>query len=191
MERWYASDHHLGHENIIAYSRRPFRSAWAMDEALLEAHNAVVKVNDHVSFLGDLTMRRGGRIDREIFIRQIRRFNGHKRLYLGNHDHFPIQVYLDAGFEKIYATWRSEEHILFSHIPIHPGSLGRVVANVHGHLHASPSPVPVLWVDPKTQAVQATPYINVCVEQTEYRPITLDEVMARIAQAKAAVGTHG
>ncbi len=185
MELWFTSDHHFGHENIIRFSQRPFANAREMDEAMIERWNSHVKahMNHHVYHLGDVTMRRGGRIDREIFIKLIRSLHGHKRLLLGNHDHFPVQTYLDAGFEKIYGTWRGIENILLSHYPVHPTSLGGAKANVHGHTHTHPNEPPVMWVDKKTQALQVRPYINICVEQTEYRPITLGELNDRIRVA--------
>lgn len=184
MERWFASDHHIRHENIIAFCNRPFESVAQMDEQLLEYHNAFVKPQDHVTFLGDVTLRRGGQQDKEWFVKEMRKYHGHKRLHLGNHDHFPIRTYLDAGFEKIYATWRDEQGLLFSHFPLHPTSLGSAVANVHGHIHQNRSPEPVMWIDKATQRLMSKPYINVCVEVTNYRPISYDELLERIKHAK-------
>jgi calcineurin-like phosphoesterase family protein len=160
-----------------------------MDEKLIEYHNAFVKPSDHVSFLGDVTTVRGGRVQQEWFIKTVKRFNGHKRLYLGNHDHFPIRTYIEAGFEKIYGTWRNERNIIFSHIPIHPASMGSAIANVHGHIHNSQSEAsfpPVMRID-KNQKVTYKPYVNICVEVTNYHPITLDEVINRINQAKDTI----
>lgn len=154
-----------------------------MDAAMLAYHNELVKPEDHVSFLGDVTIRRGGRIDKEWFCRLIRSMHGHKRLYLGNHDHFPVQTYLDAGFEKIYGTWRDEKGVLFSHFPLHPRSLGSAIANVHGHTHTQPDLEPVLLLD-KYDRVICKPYINISVERTNYRPINFDEVMDRINRVR-------
>lgn len=179
MELWFSSDLHLGHDNIIKFSGRPFANARDMDEALLENHNKLVKPEDHWYNLGDVTMLRGGRVQQEIFCSKIRKFNGHKRLLLGNHDHFPVQTYLDAGFEKIYATWRGIDNILLSHFPIHPESMSTARANVHGHIHANESPKPVLQVT-KSGEVIVKPYVNICVEKTAYGPITLDEVNSLI-----------
>lgn len=183
MERFFASDHHLWHHNIIRYSSRPFANVKEMNDALLTYHNERVKPNDHCSFLGDITMMRGGRTARELFISELKKYNGHLRLYLGNHDHFPVKVYLDAGFEKILATWRDEEGLLFSHFPLHPRSLGSAVANIHGHTHANPNYDPVMSINQKTQEVYYQPYINISVEQTEYKPISIDEIKQRIRKA--------
>ena len=179
MTRWFSSDFHLAHENIIKYQNRPFKNSREMGEALLTYHNELVKPEDHWSCLGDVTIRRGGRQDKEWFIKEIRKYNGHKRLYLGNHDHFPIQVYLDAGFEKIYATWRDEGRILWSHIPVHPNSIGSAIANVHGHTHSHDDYEPVRYENKEGRQI-IKPFINISVERTAYRPISIDEVCVRI-----------
>lgn len=184
-DRWYVSDHHLAHHNILEYGERPFKDLAEMHDALVTYHNELVKPNDHVSFLGDVTLKRGGRLDREWFATEIRRYNGHKRLYLGNHDHFPVSTYLEAGFEKIYATWRSEEGFICSHVPLHPRSLSTATANVHGHIHQASTYDPVKfdsWTKSNGKVVPAkiVPYINVSVEVINYRPMHLDEILAII-----------
>ena len=183
MNRWFVSDWHLGHENIIKYANRPFKDAKEMDDCLLTYHNELVKSSDHYSNLGDVTMLRGGRVQREAFCKQVKRFNGHARLFLGNHDHFPIQTYVDAGFEKIYATWRDESGILFSHYPIHSSSLGSAIANVHGHIHQNKSPEPVMTIDKKTQRVRYQPYVNISVEAIGYKPVNYDTLLQMIRTA--------
>jgi calcineurin-like phosphoesterase family protein len=181
--RWFISDHHLHHGKIIKYQNRPFKDIWEMGAVLLENHNKVVKPEDHVSFLGDITIRRGGRIDKEWFCTEMKKYNGHKRLYLGNHDHFPIQTYLDAGFEKIYATWRDESGLLYSHFPIHPDNLGSARANIHGHIHSNPSPKPMIGVS-KEGKVYIKPYINVSVEALDYKPISHEQLMAIVEKVR-------
>lgn len=183
MNRYFISDPHFGHYNIIKYSSRPFKDTREMNDYMITKWNETVKPNDHISCLGDVTMARGGRIQREEFITLIKGLNGHKRLYLGNHDHFSAKVYLDAGFEKIYATWRDEDHIIFSHFPLHPRSLGSAIANVHGHTHTIPDYEPVIYID-ENKKKHIKPYINISVEQTEYKPISIDEIKERIRKAR-------
>lgn len=174
MEHYYISDHHWWHTNIIQYGKRPFKNVDQMQEQLLDFHNETVRPQDHVSFLGDVTLLRGGSIDRKMFTDEVKKYNGHKRLYLGNHDHFPIKVYAEV-FEKIYATWRIAQGLVFSHIPIHPRSLGSAIANVHGHIHDNPDYDAVVIMD------RVVPYINVCVEAVNYRPVHLDELLSRVS----------
>lgn len=144
----------------------------------------MVKPSDHITHLGDVTMDRGGKKSQDWFIGRIRKLPGHKRLHLGNHDHFPIRTYLEAGFEKIYATWRDDSGLLFSHFPLHPRSLGSALAAVHGHTHDAADYEPVVLPDHKGNIVQVRPYINICVEHTGYMPIHYDQLIARIKQAK-------
>lgn len=186
MNRWFVSDHHLWHDNIIRFCKRPFSNVKEMNEALLTYHNAVVKPEDHVSFLGDVTLMRGGRQERELFINEVRKYNGHKRLYLGNHDHWPMKVYLDAGFEKIYATWRDQQGVLFSHVAIHPSSMGTATANVHGHIHNNQSGKfePVIQIDKLANKIVYAPYINISVEVINYTPVHYDALTAMIAAAR-------
>ena len=184
-ERWFISDHHLGHYNILKYGERPFANLQEMHDALVQFHNELVKPQDHVSFLGDLTIKRGGRLDKEWITAELKRYNGHKRLYLGNHDHWPVEFYRAIGFEKVYATWKCEEGFITSHIPLHPRSLMGSTANVHGHIHQNPAYEPIVvpeWKRDNGKVVPARtiPYINVSVEAVNYRPVHLDEILAAI-----------
>jgi len=183
LTRFFVSDHHIDHVNIITFCDRPFASVKEMNEKLLEFHNSVVRPSDHVTFLGDVTMRRGGRADQEWFIKEMKKYNGHKRLHLGNHDHFPISVYLMAGFEKIYSTWRDEHGILYSHIPVHPKSMGTHIANVHGHIHNLRPFEPVIQVDGEGR-IRYKPYINVSVEAIDYLPISHEDLMQKILKER-------
>lgn len=158
MTLFFISDTHFTHENIIKYCQRPFSSAEEMDEAMVSQWNARVRPNDHVYHLGDVAMRAP-------HLEIVRRLNGHKRLVRGNHDIFPTKKYIDVGFKEIYGL-RVFDGMIFSHIPIHPVSMGRFAANVHGHIHGNPSP--------------EGPYVNVSVEAIGYAPITLEELKLRI-----------
>lgn len=183
MEIWYTSDSHFDHANIIKYSGRPFKDVEEMNECLIARWNEVVRPSDHIWHLGDLTMHRQiGQIKYRI----LDRLNGHKRLLLGNHDMDSVEHYLE-WFEKIKAS-HVHDNILFTHIPVHPSSLGRFVANVHGHCHDQPDYKPVerqvfkFNGGPVKEAVsRMVPYLNICVERTHYRPISLSEVKERIS----------
>lgn len=162
----------MGHENIIRYSQRPFACAAEMDEALIANWNAVVRPADHVYCLGDVTMLRGGPVQQRQMAGWVSRLQGHKRLLLGNHDHFPVQAYLAAGFEKVRGTGQWLDGLLLSHYPVHPASLGRAKACIHGHTHTQHMETSPHHRDPR--------YLNVCVEVTDYRPLTLEECQTRL-----------
>lgn len=183
MNLWFTSDTHFRHANILAFTYvdrracmvdertctytckashpmiplRPFSNVQMMDEFMIEQWNAVVKPNDHVYHLGDVTMNRGSNAKEVEPI--LDRLHGHKRLILGNHDVQPVEWYL-RWFEKVM-SYRVMDGILFSHIPVHPNSLGRFRANVHGHTH---------------QMCYNRPYYNICVERTDYQPVAWEEI---------------
>lgn len=171
MNIWLISDTHFRHQNMYGFltaAGQRVRPRWDLaedaDAHMMEMWNQIVKPEDHVWHLGDVTMNRTAQ-QQDQFIGFIRRLHGHKRLVLGNHDHFPIHAYIAAGFDKIVGSHR-HAGLIYSHIPLHPDAVGspKILANVHGHIHERPSP--------------PGKYINVCVEHTNYTPIHLDEVLA-------------
>jgi calcineurin-like phosphoesterase family protein len=136
---------------------RPFSTTQEMHDTLLAGHT-VIRPPDHWWNLGDLTILRGAYGERAM-IREVKKFPGHKRLILGNHDHCRMKAYTEAGFEKIKGSHRID-NLLFTHFPLHAGSIPRGCVNVHGHIHTNPSP--------------PGPYINISVEAINYVPVTLE-----------------
>jgi len=57
MDIWFCSDFHFGHENIIKYCKRPFKSLEEMDNLIIANFNKRVKEDDLVIFLGDFCFR--------------------------------------------------------------------------------------------------------------------------------------
>ena len=160
MTLWLIADTHFGHANVLTFGGRDgglirpgFGSVEEMDETMVDRWNAVVRQSDHVYHLGDVAMRRE-------HLRTLTRLNGHLRLVRGNHDVFKTRFYLPY-FDEIYGS-RVLDNCIMTHIPIHPDSMGRFKVNIHGHTHANPSP--------------AGPYVSVCVERTDYRPVTFEEI---------------
>lgn len=158
MTIWIISDTHFGHENIIRYCARPFASAAEMDEVMVERWNKVVKPSDHVYHLGDVAMK-WQQMDAVM-----PRLNGKKRLVRGNHDIFETKRY-SKWFAEIYGI-RVLNGMIMTHIPIHPDSMSRFRANIHGHVHNS--------------TALTYPYVNVSVEAINYTPVSLEEVSARV-----------
>lgn len=186
---FFASDHHLGHEKIIEFDHwdgtkiRPgFSCVDEMNEYFIDKHNSVVGPKDTCWFLGDVVINRR-------YLSLIERFNGRKRLVLGNHDIFKNKDYINAGFEDLHA-FKKFDGFIATHIPVHRESLRASWGkNVHGHLHKN--------VVMKTVEVETTPcdyviatfdkvefpdqdYVNVCMEHlNDYTPISIDELRER------------
>jgi calcineurin-like phosphoesterase family protein len=174
---WFASDHHLNHENILSFKRpdgSPLRTFSTIEEhnrVIVERHNAIVGLTDHVYFMGDVAMK----IDETIRM-LVGAMNGRKRLLRGNHDIAKTRAYLAMGFEEIHGT-RMFDSMLFSHIPVHPLSLGRWRGNIHGHIHAS------------TNTGYDERYVNLSMEMIDYTPLNLQQVRDKLtAQLNAARG---
>jgi calcineurin-like phosphoesterase family protein len=163
---WVTSDTHFGHKNILGFKDgqgnpvRPFSSVGEMDETLVSNWNSVVKRGDKVYHLGDVFFG-----DKEGFQHLWPRLNGSKRLVLGNHD--DAKFLSSGGFFKKVCMWRvfSEFGLLLTHTPQHQSCLQTqksTLWNVHGHIHHNKSP--------------EGPYTCVCVEQTDYTPVNIEEL---------------
>lgn len=175
-EIWFVSDHHFNHNNILTFTskgtndliRSGFADIHEMNEYLVEQHNKYVGEFDKVYFGGDV----GNRIHEFL-----PRMKGKKRLILGNHDNHKPDVYL-KHFQKIL-SWREfgdrSSYFMFCHYPLHRCSFdyrGRrndVNFCVHGHLHEKLVRDDFDEIDLR--------YINVSVEQTQYRPLSMTELL--------------
>jgi calcineurin-like phosphoesterase family protein len=136
-----------------------------MDENMVENWNKVVKPNDRVYHLGDVCFKNA-------YLQAIiPRLNGYKNAVLikGNHDSLKLSQYAQY-FKDIRACHQLDRFIL-THIPIHPESLSRWKANIHGHLHGNIVKLPDGSPDNR--------YINVSVEQIDYTPIAFETIRDR------------
>jgi calcineurin-like phosphoesterase family protein len=59
---FFTSDTHFGHGGALGLYRRPFASAAAMNEALIERWNVTVGSGDEVWHLGDFAIRQPGAV---------------------------------------------------------------------------------------------------------------------------------
>lgn len=100
--RYFTSDTHFGHTNIIKYCNRPFADAGEMDRALIENWNAIVKPEDTVYHMGDVAFTSP---DRATHI--LSNLNGYKILTLGNHDRNGIKM-KGWGFDEVHQQLQIE-----------------------------------------------------------------------------------
>lgn len=136
--RYFTSDWHFSHANVIRYCNRPFTDVHEMNKALTSLWNDTVKPDDTVYFLGDFAM------NKNLVTVIAPKLNGRKILVPGNHDgcfKVPPKVptdkrcveatalrdikmenlYKEAGFESIHQTLllqlKDGTTVLMSHLP--------------------------------------------------------------------------
>lgn len=153
-------DTHFGHEKLITTFEpvnRPYRSIEEHDRDLVLRWNSVVKPKDTVWHVGDVFFGKSGH-----FILQA--LNGLKKLVMGNHDQYPIDVY-QLYFSRIMASAQIAKCIL-THIPVHPCQLEtRYRLNIHGHLHSK-------------RVITDHRYVCVSAERTGLAPVLLDHILS-------------
>ena len=185
------SDTHFGHAGVCRFTHpdddsvklRPWTDPEEMEEEMIRRWNDRVRPSDKVYHLGDVVINRKA-------LKTLARLNGDKVLIRGNHD-----IFRDDEYREYFRELRAY-HVLngmiLSHIPVHEASLGRFGVNIHGHLHAT-RVRKARGVDAKTGAILYSKepdvrYHCVCVEQTDFAPILLEDVYKRIEAEGGEIG---
>lgn len=156
------SDTHFSQNNILTFKKEDgtllrdgFYGIHHHNETLIENWNKVISPQDKVYHLGDVGFTNWTLLDSILS-----RLNGTKVLIKGNHDNHKLSQYAQH-FKDIRASHVLDKMIL-THIPIHPDSLSRWKANIHGHTHGN--------------NLSDKRYFNVSVEQIKYKPIDFEEI---------------
>ncbi len=156
---WFTADPHYMHDAIIEYCNRPFKNSTVMTSKLVKNYNMVVKDEDTVYFVGDLSNKTATHTGSLANI--FKRLNGTKHLILGNHDVLkPFSYINDLGFTSVHTSLEVEEFIL-NHDPA-ASIIVRDRTWLCGHIHD-------LFVCQKN-------VINVGVDVWEYFPVHIDSI---------------
>ena len=162
----FTSDLHLGHNNITKY-RGAFTSAEEHHEVLFDKLASNVQKRDTLYLLGDIAFSL-------YWLEKVSNINcSHKLLICGNHDleHGITMRHLVAYYDDVKSLY-SKRNNWISHCPIHPQEMRGRVLNIHGHTHHS------MVLD---EGSPDNTYFNACVEQTDYKPITYEEIKAKVS----------
>lgn len=179
MTIFYTADQHLGHRNIIASCRRPFRDVREMDEALLAGMDRV-KEKDLLIVVGDLMFCCK---DPEAYLRRLPRCR--KILVTGNHDRAWMgRTDPEAYFEKVVSVLTLEDggrRVLVCHDPalgitLQPEDMWLVYAHLHNNA-GGPQ-----W--PKLRSMERV--LNAGVDVNGWRPVTFEELLENNRAFKAA-----
>lgn len=172
MSVWLTSDTHFGHGKIVELGNRPFPSVEHMDAEMMGRWNERVRPDDEVFHLGDFALAPAKRV------KEIReKLNGRIYLIVGNHD--SRKAAREAGFDMVvegpltYCPFRYGPRYFMSHVP-HPldvndrdnrGVAAPAKTDLHfcGHVHYR-------WKRIRN-------VINVGVDQWDYAPVSLNELV--------------
>lgn len=163
---WIYADPHFFHAGVCRFLRsdgtklRPWDDPEEMSNTMIDDYNSLVRPDDRVYILGDVAM------NRKALDQSLPRLMGRKVLVKGNHDIDKLSYY-SQFFDDIRAYVPKKGFVL-SHIPIHPGSLGRWGINIHGHLHSN------VVMDGNAPDKR---YVCASVEHTDYKPVLLSKIL--------------
>ena len=170
MSRWFISDTHFSHANIIKYTNRPFATIEEMNSTLIANWNQHIAPEDQVFFLGDFGL---GHIDHLHAI--CSKLNGHKILIRGNHDKNADSMHR-VGFDVVLesAYLKIGRHLVeLIHVPSNPQPSH---FQLHGHVHE------------KRPNKLLTKQLNLSVEVWDYKPVsetTLISIFDKASKSKS------
>lgn len=177
MTIWYTSDTHFWHANVIKYCKRPFETVEEMNRELIRRWNERVAPGDTVFHLGDFAMG-----PRSVIAPTRAKLNGKIHLVKGNHDR-SVTAMLAEGFDVVTTEAGLFDYVDGMHIAVfmhhhpvtdfatrYPLSMpGEWDMYIHlcGHVHE--------------EFARQGNVINVGVDVSDFRPLTLAELLTRDA----------
>lgn len=175
-EIWFTSDTHFFHQQDFLYAPRGFENEIAMNEAIVERWNSVVKPNDIVYHLGDVVM---SHYDANI----INQLNGTIFFIRGNHDTDQkiANITSASTLNNRYFLGTSslmkvgKLSFFMCHYPVMTANFddkhfNQHVINLHGHTHQKGN-----WIFPDN------PFIyHVGMDSHDCYPIHIDAIVSDI-----------
>lgn len=174
---FFTADTHFGHENIIRYCQRPFKSVTHMDRELLRRWNERVKKEDVVFIVGDFCFKnsKGGKRGEGLLFPAIywkSKLNGSIIPIKGNHDRNNSNKTI---IERLVISY-GRKRVNLVHNPDHIDINYEINFTAHVHNH---------WKIKRVKRGQAfTDCINVGVDVWNFYPVTFEEIMSRYAKWK-------
>lgn len=181
--QFFIADTHFCHEGVIKFNQRPFADVAQMNQALIENWNAVVKSpKDEVYILGDFLYRGTAQQANQI-LRQLR---GKKYLIRGNHESYLQDPEFDTSqysWVKDYATikYHKIKFILFHYPILEWDKYFQNAIQLYGHVHDTRLDYFSETLGPRA--------INVGADLINYRPISIDQVLALVHQREQDIFT--
>ena len=135
-KRFFTSDLHLDHSNIIKYCNRPFNDVAEMNEQIIQSINGAVGAGDNLVILGDFCMvKASNALERYSHFRSLIKCRN-ITLILGNHDREKEAARVFGPCPLIKTIKSDGRHIVCSHYPMRSwegASQGSWM--LYGHVH--------------------------------------------------------
>lgn len=166
--KYYISDLHIFHDNIIRLCNRPFSCMEEMISEIIKRWNETVSKDDEVYILGDMFFKQ--RTPQECY-RILEKLNGKKYFIRGNHDKILKDEKLRSYFvwvKDIAEIEDNERRVVLFHYPMEDwNGKHRNSYHLFGHIHNNLSAI---------KGPIANRY-NVSAEELNYTPHTLDQLI--------------
>jgi calcineurin-like phosphoesterase family protein len=198
---FYTSDSHFHHANIMQYRARPFATVEAMNATLWRHLETVDAVGGTLVHAGNVAFRRGMELLLETHSIRLPGASRHL-LVVGNHDRWILDPHLHHQVTRrlfgrcvgVVGGWRTNAvviddvvhgrpiKVLVSHRP--QRDLQGAAVNVYGHVHnslARASQDGTTAQQEEAWVIGSAQHFNATVELSDYRPQTLEALMARRA----------
>lgn len=181
--KYYISDLHFGHRNVIRFDKRPFNSVEEMENVLVDNWNKKVTNGDIVYILGDFCFGRTSE-----WLRILSKLNGEKHLIIGNHDEGRLNTEIMNMFKTVQFYKEVTDcgrRVILSHYPIlfYKHSYSANTYMLYGHVHNNTEEVK--FVDKYIKDLKDNCSLNYAklynvgcmMEYMNYTPRTLDEII--------------
>lgn len=190
--RWFISDTHFYHKNILSEKKayhRPFQSLDEMHNCIISNWNKKVRPNDIIYIVGDFSF--GTKAQTKLILSQL---NGRKRLILGNHcqDRFnTVRGWLDAGMDDVrdeLIIYIGGNPVLLKHYPYAYSGLKLFWTRLLQYLKLRAQPRKYISLFPRNMGMwhihghvhggkNVKKQINVSCESLNYTPINENEIL--------------
>lgn len=171
MTIYFTADPHYDHPNIIEYEDRPWKSTAAMEKGMREIHNSIVKPEDEVWIIGDLSLMKPEYW--KFYDRIIGNLNGIKHLVLGNHDECKPFYYVNHGFTTVHTA-----------VKLNIGGRNVICAHDPAVWNAIPNPENIIFlcghVHKVFRSIREKNIVNVGVDVWDFKPITFTEILGEL-----------
>ena len=174
--KYYISDLHIGHKNILSFDNRPFFDLEDMKQTIIQNWNSVVTSGDDVYVLGDMFW------NNDDIAEVLPQLKGNLYLVKGNHDSINTEMSKRFVWVKDYAEIKDNgRNVVLCHYPIaHWRNADYGTIHLYGHIHAGRDSRPFgeyKKLMEKRGMLYECYNVGCMLPHMDYTPRTLDEII--------------